>query len=36
MIDSMFDIPTEKPETFEVTREYALEKLKKANFETNQ
>ena len=36
MIDSMFDIPTEKPETFEVTREYALEKLKKANFEINQ
>ena len=36
MIDSMFDIPPEKPETFEVTREYALEKLKKANFEINQ
>lgn len=36
MIDSMFDIPTENPETFEVTREYALEKLKKANFEINQ
>ena len=36
MIDSMFDIPTEKPETFEVTRECALEKLKKANFEINQ
>jgi ATP-dependent Clp protease ATP-binding subunit ClpX len=35
MIDSMFEIPSSHKRTFTVTREYALEKLEKANFETN-
>jgi ATP-dependent Clp protease ATP-binding subunit ClpX len=35
MIDSMFEIPSSRKRTFTVTREYALEKLEKANFETN-
>lgn len=36
MIDSMFDVPSSGVETFTVTREYALEKLQKANFEINK
>lgn len=35
MIDSMFEIPSTRKRTFTVTREYALEKLDKANFDTN-
>jgi ATP-dependent Clp protease ATP-binding subunit ClpX len=35
MIDSMFEIPSSHKRTFTVTREYALEKLEKATFETN-
>jgi hypothetical protein len=31
----MFEIPSSRKRTFTVTREYALEKLEKANFETN-
>ncbi len=34
MIDSMFDIPSSEIKEFEITRDYALEKLKAANFET--
>lgn len=36
MIDSMFDIPSSDADTFTVTDEYALEKLRKANFELNK
>ena len=35
MIDSMFEIPSSRKRSFTVTRDYALEKLDKANFETN-
>lgn len=35
MIDAMFEIPSSNKRKFEVTAEYALEKLEKANFETN-
>lgn len=36
MIDPMYDLPGNKDvKTFEVTREFALEKLKSANFETS-
>ena len=35
MIDAMFDVPSTKTESFVVTRDYALEKIKKANFEVN-
>lgn len=34
MIDAMFDIPSSGKSEFTVTRDYALEKLKAANFET--
>jgi len=33
MVDAMFDIPSEKPETFEVTLEYARRKFEAAHFE---
>lgn len=36
MIDPMYELPSTPAKQFEVTREYALEKLRKANFETNQ
>lgn len=36
MIDSMFDVPSSGVKTFTVTRDYALEKLQKANFEINK
>ena len=35
MIDSMFEIPSSDLNEFTVTRDYVLEKLEKANFETN-
>ena len=35
MIDAMYDIPTSNITKFEVTREYALEKLQAANFDTS-
>ena len=35
MIDAMYEIPSTNKRKFEVTAEYALEKLEKANFETN-
>ena len=35
MIDAMFEIPSTDKHEFEVTAQYALEKLEKANFETN-
>lgn len=35
MIDAMFEAPSMKQKSFTVTRDYALEKLQKANFETN-
>lgn len=35
MIDAMYDIPTSDISKFEVTREYALEKLQAANFDTS-
>ena len=35
MIDAMYDIPTSNISKFEVTREYALEKLQAANFDTS-
>lgn len=35
MIDAMYDIPTSDISIFEVTREYALEKLQAANFDTS-
>lgn len=33
MIDAMYDIPSSKVKKFSVTRDYALEKLRQANFE---
>ncbi len=33
MIDAMYDVPSEKVKTFTVTRDYALEKLSKANLD---
>ncbi len=36
MIDAMFDIPSSDEKKFTVTREYALDKLNKANFEVNK
>lgn len=36
MIDSMYELPSTAAKQFEVTKEYALEKLVKANFETTQ
>lgn len=36
MIDSMFDVPGTDAKSFTVTRDYALEKLQKANFEINK
>ena len=36
MIDSMFDVPSSDTDAFTVTDEYALEKLRKANFELNR
>lgn len=36
MIDSMYELPSTEAKEFEVTKEYALEKLRKANFETSQ
>ncbi len=35
MIDSMFDIPSTKVDEFIVSKDYALEKLQTAHFETN-
>ena len=35
MIDAMYEIPSSRKRKFEVTRDYALEKLVAANFETN-
>lgn len=35
MIDAMYDIPSQKVEKFIVTPDYALEKLRNANFELN-
>lgn len=35
MIDTMYDIPSQKVEKFIVTPDYALEKLRNANFEVN-
>ena len=35
MIDAMYDIPSTDITQFEVTKEYALEKLKAANFDTS-
>ena len=34
MIDAMYEIPSTEIESFEVTKQYALEKLQVANFET--
>ena len=36
MIDAMFDIPSTGVKTFEVTKDYAMDKLLKANFEINK
>ncbi len=36
MIDAMYEIPSTDEKTFEVTRDYALEKLVAANFEVNK
>lgn len=36
MIDAMYEIPSTDEKTFEVTRDYALEKLMAANFEVNK
>ncbi len=36
MIDSMFDVPSSDAKSFTVTKDYALEKLQKANFEINK
>lgn len=36
MIDSMFDVPSSGVKEFTVTKEYALDKLQKANFEINK
>lgn len=35
MVDAMYDIPSTKVKKFEVTKNYALEQLQKANFEIN-
>lgn len=35
MIDAMFEVPSTKVKTYTVSRDYALEKLTKANFEVN-
>lgn len=35
MIDAMFEVPSSKAKKFEVTADYALEKLRAANFETS-
>ncbi|MDE7443016.1 MAG: ATP-dependent Clp protease ATP-binding subunit ClpX, partial [Muribaculaceae bacterium] len=35
MIDAMYDIPSTKLKKFDVTKEYALDKLQKAHFEIN-
>lgn len=35
MIDAMYEIPSTDTKAFTVTREYAMDKLLKANFETN-
>lgn len=35
MIDPMYELPSTTTKEFEVTSQYALEKLEKANFETN-
>ncbi len=35
MIDAMYDVPSSNIKEFEVTKDYALEKLKAANFEIN-
>lgn len=35
MIDPMYELPSSGEKEFTVTREYALDKLRKANFETN-
>ena len=35
MIDAMYDIPSTEIKEFEVTRQYALEKLQAANFDTS-
>jgi ATP-dependent Clp protease ATP-binding subunit ClpX len=34
MIDSMYEIPSSGKQQFEVSKEYAIEKLKEANFES--
>ncbi len=34
MTDAMFDVPSSDLKEFEVTAEYALDKLRQANFET--
>lgn len=36
MMDAMFEIPSQKVKTFEVTADYALQKLLEANFELNK
>ncbi|MDE5838415.1 MAG: ATP-dependent Clp protease ATP-binding subunit ClpX, partial [Paramuribaculum sp.] len=35
MIDAMFEIPSSKTKEFTVTADYAIDKLKEANFETS-
>ena len=35
MIDAMYDIPSTNIKEFEVTRQYAVEKLQAANFDTS-
>lgn len=35
MVDAMYDVPSTNIKEFEVSKEYALEKLQKANFEIN-
>lgn len=35
MVDAMYDVPSTDIKEFEVTKDYALEKLRKANFELN-
>lgn len=36
MIEPMFEVPSTKVKTFEVTADYAMERLKESNFETSQ
>ncbi len=36
MIEPMFEVPSSKVKKFEVTADYALERLKESNFETSQ